>query len=389
MRDNVKINLEIKEKSLNKLRALLLLEDGTIFNGYSFGKIGETTGEVVFNTSLTGYQEILTDPSYTEQIVVMTYPLIGNYGVNPSDNESTKPFAKALVIREYSELASNWQSTKSLSQYLDENNIVGITEVDTRKLVRHIRNRGAMRGIISNEMSDLDALLLRLRATPKMLGQELATQVSCKNKYLWTKEFSEDNSKAKIIAYDFGIKHNILRSLDRQGFDITVVPAWTSFEEIKQLNPDGIFLSNGPGDPAPLKEIASTIRHLADHYPIFGICLGHQLLSLAFGSKTYKLKFGHRGGNQPVKNLLTGKVEITSHNHGFSVEIDSLPNELEMTHLNLNDQTLEGLQHKHLPVFSVQYHPEAAPGPHDAAYLFEKFNDEVVKRKNLKIESLS
>lgn len=388
MRDNVKINLEIKEKSLNKLRALLLLEDGTIFNGYSFGKIGETTGEVVFNTSLTGYQEILTDPSYTEQIVVMTYPLIGNYGINSSDNESTKPFAKALVVREYSELASNWQSTKSLSQYLDENNIVGITEIDTRKLVRHIRNRGAMRGIISNEISDLDGLLLRLRATPEMLGQELATLVSCKNKYLWTKEFSENNSKAKIVAYDFGIKHNILRSLDRQGFDITVVPAWTSFEEIKQLNPDGIFLSNGPGDPAPLKEIASTIRHLADHYPIFGICLGHQLLSLAFGSKTYKLKFGHRGGNQPVKNLLTGKVEITSHNHGFSVEIDSLPNELEMTHLNLNDQTLEGLQHKHLPVFSVQYHPEAAPGPHDAAYLFEKFNDEVVKRKNLKIENL-
>jgi len=387
LRDNVKINFEIKEKSLNKLRALLLLEDGTIFNGYSFGKIGETTGEVVFNTSLTGYQEILTDPSYTEQIVVMTYPLIGNYGINPDDNESSKPFAKGLVVREYSELASNWQSTKSLSQYLEENNIVGITEIDTRKLVRHIRNRGAMRGIISNEISDLDALLLRLRATPEMLGQELATQVSCKSKYLWSKEYKNE-SKAKIVAYDFGIKHNILRSLNRQAFDITVVPAWTSFEEIKQLNPDGIFLSNGPGDPAPLKEIANTIRHLADFYPIFGICLGHQLLSLAFGSKTYKLKFGHRGGNQPVKNLLTGKVEITSHNHGFSVEIDSLPNELEMTHLNLNDQSLEGLQHKHLPVFSVQYHPEAAPGPHDAAYLFEKFSDEVTKYKKSKIESL-
>ncbi|MFY9224043.1 MAG: glutamine-hydrolyzing carbamoyl-phosphate synthase small subunit [Blastocatellia bacterium] len=372
---------------MNKLRALLLLEDGTIFNGYSFGKTGKTTGEVVFNTSLTGYQEILTDPSYTEQIVVMTYPLIGNYGVNPSDSESSKPFVKGLVVREYSELASNWQSTKSLGQYLEENNIIGITDIDTRKLVRHIRNCGAMRGIISNQIDDLDVLLAQLRATPEMLGQELATQVSCKNKYLWSKE-SKNNSNIKIIAYDFGIKHNILRSLDRQGFDITVVPAWTSFEEIEQLNPDGIFLSNGPGDPAPLKEIASTIRRLADRYPIFGICLGHQLLSLAFGSKTYKLKFGHRGGNQPVKNLLTGKVEITSHNHGFSVEIDSLPNELEMTHLNLNDQTLEGLQHKHLPVFSVQYHPEAAPGPHDAAYLFEKFSDEVTKYRQSKIESL-
>ena len=365
---------------MKKSPALLILEDSLAFRGYSFGKPGETSGEVVFNTSLTGYQEILTDPSYSGQIVVMTYPLIGNYGINFEDNESDKVFAQGLVVREYSELASNWRAEKNLGQYLNENNIVAISDIDTRKLVRHIRNQGAMRGIISTETLDETALLERINSVPKMLGQELATQVSCQSAYNWPKNnLNLNGDLPHIVAYDFGIKHNILRYLNKQKFRVTVVPAWTNVDEIKRLNPDGIFLSNGPGDPEPLKEIVANIRRLADFYPIFGICLGHQLLGLAFGAKTYKLKFGHRGGNQPVKNLLTGKIEITSHNHGFSVEIDSLPNELEITHLNLNDQTLEGMQHHHLPIFSVQYHPESAPGPHDGAYLFERFSELVKK----------
>lgn len=372
---------------MNKLPALLVLEDGSVFRGYHFGKEGETSGEVVFNTSLTGYQEILTDPSYFGQIVVMTYPLIGNYGINLEDNESNKVFAQGFVVREYSDLASNWRSKKTLGQYLIENNIVGISDIDTRKLVRHIRNQGAMRGIISTETLDPKILLDRINSVPKMLGQELATQVSCKSLYSWPQDSSSISNISSdlphIVAYDFGIKHNILRSLSSQKFRVTIVPAWTNVDEIKKLNPDGIFLSNGPGDPEPLKEIALNIRRLADLYPIFGICLGHQLLGLAFGAKTYKLKFGHRGGNQPVKNLITGKIEITAHNHGFSVEIDSLPNDLEMTHLNLNDNTLEGMQHRHLPIFSVQYHPEAAPGPHDASYLFEKFSNLINKPSHL------
>lgn len=366
---------------MKRLPALLVLEDGSVFSGYSLGKLGETAGEVVFNTSLTGYQEILSDPSYAKQIVVMTFPLIGNYGVNLADNESHKIFAQGFVIREYSEISSNWRSTQSLEDYLIQHNVVGITNIDTRKLVRHIRQKGAMRGIISSVETNIETLHQKLQAIPQMLGQELATQVCCNSAYQWPSSDLKSSSP-HIVAYDFGIKHNILRSLNSQGFKVTVVPALTTVDEVQKLNPDGIFLSNGPGDPEPLKQIASNIRHLADHYPIFGICLGHQLLALAFGGKTYKLKFGHRGGNQPVKNLLTGKVEITSHNHGFTVEIDSLPKELEMTHLNLNDQTLEGMQHRDLPVFSVQYHPEAAPGPHDASYLFQKFNDEVLKLRS-------
>ncbi len=363
---------------MKRLPALLVLEDGSVFSGQSLGQLGETAGEVVFNTSLTGYQEILSDPSYAKQIVVMTYPLIGNYGVNLADNESLKIFAQGFVIREYSEIASNWRLTETLEDYLIRHNVVGITNIDTRRLVRHIRQKGAMRGIISTLETDIDKLHQKLQAIPQMLGQELATQVCCNSPYIWQENSLPPTAfQPHIVAYDFGIKHNILRSLNAQGFKVTVVPALTTVDEIRKLNPDGIFLSNGPGDPEPLKEIANNIRHLADRYPIFGICLGHQLLALAFGGKTYKLKFGHRGGNQPVKNLLTGKVEITSHNHGFSVEIDSLPAELEMTHLNLNDQTLEGMQHRHLPVFSVQYHPEAAPGPHDASYLFQKFSESI------------
>jgi len=359
------------------LKAILALEDGRVFHGKAFGATGQSTGEVVFNTSMTGYQEVLTDPSYAGQIVVMTYPLIGNYGVNSEDVQSRKPFVEGFVVREVSAIASNWRSEGTLEDYLRDNNIIGISDIDTRALVRHIRTRGALRGCIATgDVTDHEAIEMA-RKSPSMSGQDLASRVTCPSKFEWdTISPSEKSTEKKfhVVAYDFGVKYDILRQLADAGCKITVVPAHTTAEEVLSMNPDGIFLSNGPGDPEPLTDVVENLKKLIGKRPIFGICLGHQLLGLAFGGKTFKLKFGHRGGNQPVINQQTGKVEITAQNHGFAVDADSITDpDIEITHLNLNDNTNEGLRHKNLPVFSVQYHPEAAPGPHDATYLFKDF----------------
>jgi len=365
----IKIPLEKGE-----MEALLALEDGKIFRGRSFGASGERAGEIVFNTSMTGYQEILTDPSYKGQIVTMTYPLMGNYGVNEEDLESSNPKVEGLVVKEASRMTSNWRSLRGLGDYLKEYNMPGIEGVDTRALTKHIRTAGAMRAVISTECLDEKTLVKKAQDSPGLIGRDLVKEVTCQRPYQWN-EGVEGKRDLTVVAIDYGIKTNILRMLGKAGCNVTVVPAHTRAEEIVSLNADGILLSNGPGDPAAVPYAVETVRKLIGKVPIFGICLGHQILGLAFGGGTYKLKFGHRGGNQPVKDLATGKVSITSQNHGFCVDMESLPkDDIELTHINLNDQTLEGMRNKKYPVFSVQYHPEASPGPHDASYLFDEFN---------------
>ncbi len=364
------------------MKAVLLLEDGTVFRGMSFGAIGTRCGEVVFNTSMSGYQEILTDPSYNEQIITMTYPLIGNYGTNSEDWESRKVFARGFIVKENCDYPSNWRNKDSLSDYLVKNKIVGLEGIDTRKLVRHIRTAGAMRGVISSEKLTIAELKKKLARYPGLVGRDIVKSVSTKKAYKWDKGVVDvltdvelkPAKKYKVVAFDFGVKLNILRLLRSHGCDVHVVPANTSAAAVMRRKPDGIFLSNGPGDPAPVSYAVDTVKKLLGKVPIFGICLGHQILSLALGGETYKLKFGHRGANHPVKNLDNSKIEITSQNHGFCVDMDSLKDkDLELTHLNLNDKTVEGIRSKELNAFSVQYHPEASPGPHDAAYLFDEF----------------
>jgi carbamoyl-phosphate synthase small subunit len=364
--------------------AVLALEDGTVFEGQSFGAPVERAGEVVFNTAITGYQEVFTDPSYAGQIVVLTNPQIGNYGANPDDSESRKPFIEGLVVREFSPLASNWRARETAQEFLTSSNVPVLSGIDARALVLHLRSRGVMRGVLSASGAKPQELVERARQSPSMAGLDLATRVTTPERYTWNQPAiacspSEETGapaepRFHVVAYDFGIKRNILRMLVQAGCRLTVVPAGTTAEEVLALKPDGVFLSNGPGDPEPLAFQAAQVRKLVGRTPVFGICLGHQILGLALGGKTYKLKFGHRGANHPVINKITGKVEITSHNHGFAVDPDSLNlNELEITHVNLNDQTLEGFRHRHHPVFCVQYHPEAAPGPHDSRYLFDDF----------------
>jgi carbamoyl-phosphate synthase small subunit len=357
--------------SISDQPALLALADGTTWPGVAFGAVGECTGEVVFNTSLTGYQEILTDPSYHGQIVVMTQPHIGNYGVNAEDEESGRCWARGLVVRAASPVVSNWRAQKSLAEYLRERGLVSITEVDTRALTRHIRTYGAQNAAISSLNPNPAHVIALARSAPDMNGLDLAKEVTCVEPYNW--RIRELENSLKVVAYDFGIKRNILRLLAEHGCHITVVPAQTPAAEVLALKPDGVFLSNGPGDPAACTYAIANVRELLGRVPIFGICLGHQILGLALGGTTYKLKFGHRGGNQPVKFADTAHVEISSHNHGFAVQAESLPPAVEVTHVNLNDGCVEGLRAKHLRAFSVQYHPEAAPGPHDARYLFSQF----------------
>jgi carbamoyl-phosphate synthase small subunit len=378
------------------IKALIALEDGTILNGRSFTGHFEALGEMVFNTSMTGYQEILTDPSYCGQMVTMTYPLIGSYGVNNEDVESERIQVKAFIVREYQEMPSNWRSLVSLGDYLRRNNIPGIEGVDTRALTRHIRLQGAMKAAISTRDLDPDSLVNKAKGAPNMVGRDLVKEVTCKMPMLWQGgravkvekgldqfRWVEDTGVFHVVAIDYGIKYNILRSLEKRGCSTLLLPADADSDAVNRLEPHGLFLSNGPGDPAAVTYAVDTIKTQIGIRPVFGICLGHQLMGLALGGRTFKLKFGHRGGNQPVKDLSTGRVEITSQNHGFCVAMDSLsdPN-IEPSHINLNDGTLEGLSHKKMPVFSVQYHPEASPGPHDSGYLFDRFIEAMKKYKN-------
>jgi carbamoyl-phosphate synthase small subunit len=352
-----------------KKEAILALEDGRTFRGWSFGAEGETSGEVVFNTSLMGYQEILTDPSYKGQMVCMTYPLIGNYGVNKEDVESARPFVEGFIVKEASRLRSNWRSNEDLGSYLKRYDIVGIEGVDTRALTKHLREEGAKKGIISSKDLDEKSLVKKAQDSPGLVGRDLIKEVMCRKAYDWNTE-----GKFRVVAVDSGIKYNILRNLAARNCQVRVVPATAKADEILAFKPHGFFLSNGPGDPAALPYIVETTKAMMGKIPIFGICLGHQILGQAFGGKTFKLKFGHHGGNQPVQDLQTGAVNITSQNHGFAVDVDSIPGrDVVMSHVNLNDRTCEGMEHKKLPIFSVQYHPEAAPGPHDAEHHFDKF----------------
>jgi len=385
-------------------KALLALADGRTYRGISFGAEGEAVGEVVFNTSMTGYQEILTDPSYDGQLVTMTYPQIGNVGVNPEDVESKKPFVKGFIVKEYTPTPSNWRATQALHEYMREHAIVGIEGIDTRSLVRHLRDYGAQEGIITTIESNPDVAIAKAKASPGLVGRDLVQNVTCSQAYDWNegkwelkggyKKRDEPKSKRRstkgatftspayfVVAYDYGIKYNILRNLAESGCRVRVVPAGAPAEDVLAMNPDGIFLSNGPGDPDAVPYAKENVERLIGKKPIFGICLGHQIMGLALGGKTYKLKFGHHGGNQPVMDLTTRKVEITAQNHGFAVDADSLKGAVEVTHLNLNDNTVEGLAHRELPIFSVQYHPESSPGPHDANYLFRRFIDMMAQHR--------
>jgi len=374
-------------KGSSREKALIALEDGTVWEGFSFGARGERYGEVVFNTSMMGYQEILTDPSYKGQIVTMTYPLIGNYGVNREDVESAKPFVEGFIVREVSRIRSNWRSQETIEEYFKRNNIVGIEGVDTRALTRHIRLEGSMRGVISTEDLSKSSLIRKAKSIPSLVGRDLVKEVTCQESYLWEEPLPSFSSlpkkKFKVVVIDCGVKYNILRSLVSSGCEVIVVPAFTKAKDILAMEVNGVLLSNGPGDPAGVPYVIETAKELISYLKknprglaIMGICLGHQLLSLALGGRTYKLKFGHHGGNHPVKDVRTGKVYITVQNHCFCVEVSRRKTDeenVEITHINLNDHTVEGMKHKRLPLFSVQFHPEASPGPHDAHYLFKEF----------------